>query len=296
MKTKFFILLAAAVTALASCTSIIEIYEFSPEKESVVNTLSAPFTASVETTAATKTALSETDAGYALNWSYLDRIKIYSGSTAVLFETRNSYSTEATFTVVDNAYLPVSSKYEAFYPATLDKDNLMLPAKQTWARDNVSGFPMYAVSDTRSLSFRNLCGILRFRVNLKETGSSFDVSSITVSSEGKGMSGSFNIVDNAAVVKNTNTDVTLECPSPVSLYVSSTTDFYIYVPAGVYNHLKVKMVSSEGIERNYESDGAITVKRSGMTSIKLAVSTSSSSDGSTETISVTDVDVNFSER
>ena len=110
------------------------------------------------------------------------------------------------------------------------------------------------------------------------------------------MSGAFSIVNDAAVVSSTDTDVTLECATAVSLYSSSTTDFNICVPAGVYNPLKVKVVASDGVERNYESDGAVTVTRSGMTSVKLAIGTTSGADGSTETIPVTDVDVNFSER
>ena len=295
MKANRIILLAAAVALLASCTSTIEVYEQNLELVAQATTPST-FTASIETGAETKTSLKETEEGYALNWSYGDQIKVYSGNTAVLFETTNGYTTQATFSSVDNAFLPIADKYVAFYPATLDRDNLVLPAKQTWVKNSVSGFPMYAESSTRSLAFRNLCGILRFRLNLKETGSSFAVSSITVSSEGKGMSGAFSIVNDAAVVSSTNTDVTLECETAVSLYSSSATDFNIYVPAGVYNPLKVKIVASDGVERNYESDGAVTVTRSGMTSVKLAIGTTSGSDGSTETIPVTDVDVNFSER
>lgn len=295
MKANRIILLAAAVALLASCTSTIEVYEQNLELGAQATTPST-FTASIETGAATKTSLKETEEGYALNWSYGDQIKVYSGNTAVLFETTNGYTTQATFSSVDNASLPIADKYVAFYPATLDRDNLVLPAKQTWVKNSVTGFPMYAESSTRSLAFRNLCGILRFRLNLKETGSSFAVSSITVSSEGKGMSGAFSIVNDAAVVSSTNTDVTLECETAVSLYSSSTTDFNIYVPADVYNPLKVKIVDSDGVERNYESDGAVTVNRSGMTSVKLAIGTTSGSDGSTENIPVTDVDVNFSER
>lgn len=293
MRTINNTLLAAVVVLLASCTSTIEIYNSGHNPETVEN--AALFTASIETGTLTKTALEEADEGYVLNWLYNDQIKIYSGNTAVLFETNSGYTTHATFSAVDNAYLPTADKYVAFYPATLDKDNLTLPAKQTWVRDNISGFPMFAESNTRNLSFKNLCGILRFRIDLKES-SSFAVSSITVSSEGKGMCGSFRIVDNAAVVDNTDTEVTLECTDAVSLYSSSTRDFFIYVPAGEYNPLKVKVVSSDGVERDYESDGAVNVARSGMTSVKLCISTSSDSDGSTEIIPVTDVDVNFSER
>ena len=295
MKTNNIYLLAAAIALLASCTSTIEVYEQAVDLEALTKT-PLTFTASIEAGATTKTSLKETEEGYALNWSYGDQIKVYSGNTAVLFETTNGYTTQATFSSVDNAFLPIAEKYVAFYPATLDRDNLVLPAKQTWVKNSVTGFPMYAESSTWSLAFRNLCGILRFRLNLKETGSSFAVSSITVSSEGKGMSGAFSIVNDAAVVSSTNTDVTLECETAVSLYSSSATDFNIYVPAGVYNPLKVKIIDSDGVERNYESDGAVTVNRSGMTSVKLCISTSSDSDGSTEIIPVTDVDVNFSER
>lgn len=295
MKTNNALLLAAAIALLASCTSTIEIYELYPEQENVENASTTMFTATLETGGITKTSLEKADEEYKLNWSYKDQIKVYSGDTAVLFETRDSYTTQASFSSVDKTYLPTADKYVAFYPATLDKDNLALPAKQTWVKNDIAGFPMYAESTTMSLSFKNLCGILRFRLNLKES-ESFAVSSITISSEGKGMSGAFNIQDNAAVMNNTDTDVTLECASAVSLYSSSATDFNIYVPAGVYNPIKVKIVSSDGAERNYESDGAVTVTRSRMTSVKLTISTTSGSDGSTETIPVTDIDVNFSER
>ena len=284
--------LAAVVPLLAPCTSTFEIYNTGHDPETAENT--NLLTASIETGTLTKTALGEVDEGYVLNWLYNDQIKIYSGNTAVLFETNSDYTMHATFSAVDNAYLPAADKYVAFYPVTLDKDNLTLPAKQTWVRDNISGFPMYAESSTRSLSFKDLCGVLRFRNNLKETGP-FSVSSITVSSEGKGMSGFFRIVDNTAV-DNNNAAVTLECTDAVSLYSSSTRDFYIYVPAGEYNPLKVTVVSSDGVEKKYESDGAVSVARSGMTSVKLGTSTSSAPDGSTEIIPVTDMNVNFFER
>lgn len=46
-----------------------------------------------------------------------------------------------------------------------------LPQKQTYSPDNIGegAMPMYAVSDDDNLSFRNLCGILRIRLNSLKT-------------------------------------------------------------------------------------------------------------------------------
>ena len=283
MKTRT-LFLSVAVFILASCNSQIDFYG----SESDV------FNATVETDVSTKTSLNSAEGGYEVNWSYNDQIKVYCGNSSAIYETKNVSSKVATFAPFSGS-LQSGSKYEAFYPATLDRDNLELPSKQTWRRDNTDEYPMYAESSTRDLTFHNLCGILHFRLNLKEV-SSFAVSSITVSSTDKGLSGAFHIDGYTAVADNKGTSVTLECPNAVTLYSSSTSDFYIYVPAGEYYPLEVKIVSSEGKEKKYVAESAVTVARSRMTTMRISIDTSSTANGSTEFITVVESDVNFSER
>ncbi|MBQ9184630.1 MAG: hypothetical protein IJ151_02010 [Bacteroidales bacterium] len=296
MKTnKLLTLTVFFAFAFISCTKEAVTYGLNTETNAGTDNKAKYFVASVESSPLTKTALYESKDGYDLKWSYKDRIKVYSGNAAVLFETESSYATSANFSPVDGAHLPAADKYIAFYPASLDKDNLTLPEKQTWTLDSVKGFPMYAESDTRNLSFHNLCGIIRFRIKVK-TADTFNVSKITLSCENSGLSGAFRIVNDAAVVTSKNTAVTLECNSAVNLYTFTATDFFITVPAGNYYPLLVNIASSDGKEKNYVSDGSIPVKRSEITSINLTIDASSTTDGSLESIPVSDIDVNFSER
>lgn len=151
---------------------------------------------------------------------------------------------------------------------------------------------MFTVSESKTLFFKFLCGILRFTI--KAQGSDpVDVSSISVYAD-KGLSGVFTVSGDAAVVKG-NDGVVFKCSEPVKLREISGTDFNIVLPQGDYSALKVRICNSEGKEINLVSEDMLSVKRSGVTRVALSLA-KSTFDTALEMIPVTDAEVDFTER
>ena len=126
--------------------------------------------------------------------------------------------------------------YKAYYPADIYNDGtLTLPATQTYNGKNLSGVnPMYTQSGSTSLTFSNLCAI----VKLQLTDSDKTVKEIRVTAD-KPLSGEFEIAEGdagyKAVMKSqtSNAGVTLNCGAGVNL--STDKVFYVALPEGTYN-------------------------------------------------------------
>ena len=293
MKAKLF-LSVIAMTMFASC-EIVEIQEIVIEPGNLEET--PAFSAFIEGEPSTRTAISDypnSSDCYSLNWVKGDEISISDGTNTATFVTEDEGSNSAVFTCKTGKVSNTADTYTAFYPSSITSANMVLPANRNYVKDNVEDFPMYAVSSSKDLDFKNLCGIIRFSIKSNETGS-VNISKISLSSDNLGMSGEFTIDDDyAAVVKGTD-GIVLTCAEAVSLYKSVETDFNIIVPKGSYNPLKVKVVNENGKEINLESQSAIDVKRSGITKIRLTLS-SSTFDSSLEMIPITESDVEFTDR
>ena len=293
MKAKLF-LSVIAMTMLASC-EIIEVQEIVLEPDNLEET--PIFSAFTEGEPQTRTAISgypNSSNCYSLNWEEGDEISISDGTNTATFVTDDDGSNSAVFTCKTGKVNNTADTYTAFYPSSITPVNMVLPATRNYVEDNVEEFPMYAVSESKDLDFKNLCGIIRFSIKSDETGS-VNISKISLSSDNLGMSGEFTVdEDHAAVVKGID-GIVLTCKESVSLYKSVETDFNIVVPKGSYNPLKVKVVDENGREINLESQSAIDVKRSKITKIRLTLS-SSTFDSSLEMIPITESDVEFTDR
>lgn len=293
MKAKLF-LSVIAMTMFASC-EIVEVQEVVLEPDNLEET--PTFSAFTEGEPQTRTAISgypNSSNCYSLNWVEGDEISISDGTNTATFVTDDDGSNSAVFTCKTGKVKNTADTYTAFYPSSITPVNMVLPATRNYVEDNVEEFPMYAVSESKDLDFKNLCGIIRFSIKSDETGS-VNISKISLSSDNLGMSGGFTVdEDHAAVVKGTD-GIVLTCTESVSLYKSVETDFNIVVPKGSYNPLKVKVVDENGREINLESQSAIDVKRSEITKIRLTLS-SSTFDSSLEMIPITESDVEFTDR
>ena len=287
MKSKLFFGIATMLL-LASCEGTVEIDEVDGSTE--------VFSATTESETLTRTSLSGYTNGddcYSLYWDSGDAISICDGINTAVYTTNNSYTSSATFTCSEGKVSNTATQYEAFYPSSITTQNMVLPANQNYVVGNIENFPMHAVSTNKNLEFKNLCGIIRFCLK-SEVNGQLKVSSISLSAD-KGMSGSFSIgEDNAAIVSGTD-GVMLNCTEAEQLYATSSTNFNIIVPQGVYNPLKVKICDAEGKEVNLVSEGAITIKRSEITRITLTLA-KSTFETSLETIPITDSNVDFTER
>lgn len=208
---KIIIATLAATAALASCTK----QDDSPVKS---------FTAIAEQ-AQTKTTLD----GEAVKWSNGDQVNI---NGAV-------YSAEPSLERPDYAKLTYSrgsipsSPYIAVYPASLydlETGNYYLPQKQEYEAGKFNA-PMLAVSSDENLPFSNICGVLRFAL----TGNG-KVAQIEINSESLPLSGQFKVNNGYVVMQEQEkyNRITLDCGSGVELSLTAPTNFYVYVPAGVY--------------------------------------------------------------
>lgn len=267
---------------------------------------------------ASRTVLSDkTGGGKTLLWSKGDKILVSDGTKQAVFTTDTDGKAVADFVNDKSGLSLTASQYTAYYPETLSPTALVLPTVQNYVPDGMNGFPMIAVSETGQFAFRNLCGVLCLRIKTNG-GHGIEIGEIMLSSPDKGMSGTFQVEDDKAVVTEDNGGLTLECGDGVTLSEEKYTDFYIYLPDSSYDTLFLTIADTEGSGIKLKSSGTITVKRSSITNVALILDTRqyngsledlpviddgpgftvlpSDSDSTADMLAVTDDDVDMSAR
>ena len=170
---------------------------------------------------------------FKVNWESTDKISIKGAEYTV--SSIKDDATKATFS--GNGAIKEDSKYKAIYPSSLYKtDHFELPSIQTYAAGKFNA-PMYAESETESLAFKNICGVLC--LSLK--GNSTDkVKYITVIAKNEGVCGKFTMGTDAATLSLSSTvgeysrTVSLDCGEGIQLDNTTAKDFYIYLPPNTY--------------------------------------------------------------
>ena len=169
---------------------------------------------------------------FKVNWESTDKISIKGADYSV-----SSIKDDATKAIFSgNGAIKEDSKYKAIYPSSLYKtDHFELPSIQTYAAGKFNA-PMYAESETESLAFKNICGVLC--LSLK--GDSNDkIKYITVIAN-EGVCGKFTMGNDAATLSLSSTvgeysrTVSLDCGEGVQLDNTTAKDFYIYLPPKTY--------------------------------------------------------------
>lgn len=224
----------------------------------------------------TKTHLTGPEEGiYYPYWSGDEHIAVYSDNSSepsrfVLKSGQNSR--KATF-----AGAASGKNYIAIYPYENSGKNkkgavsLTLPAEQNYALDSFGegAFPMLAVSSSNSLSFKNLCAVLKVSL----TGSSA-VQSITLiaNDEGMAVSGPASVSTSAPeapelVMESGGSPKVLLIVPGVKLSEQTAKDFFIVVPPGTYKGgITLKIKTSEGtVTRSTDTD--LMFKRSELRAI-----------------------------
>ena len=275
---------AIAIIAIVSCEDRIVVPEVTSEP---VGKAGIVFTATTETAAATKTALSENGGNFDVVWRNGDQITIVDGESHV-----GKYTTTSTTTTADFTYIPESgaeataSPYKAWYPASLYNGGTpTLPATQNYVEENISGAPMYAESSTTTLNFKNLTGIIRLNITTSE---SKIVRRITLTAD-QPLSGpianvaSLNSETPVAATVSGTAGVTLECGAGVAIN-GTAKPFHIAVPAGTFTNLKITVETTDGQIQTRTSNSGITVARSAITNITLGFNNMVATTGSADII------------
>lgn len=179
----------------------------------------------------TKTALSGNDTdGYEVHWQSGDQITIVDGAATpnVGIYTTTSTTPKGEFSFAGSGAEATTAPYQAYYPATrYNAGTLTLSATQTYVPGNIGDSPMYATSENESLSFKNLCGIIRLNITTSQNG--VQVKSVSLGAE-QGMSGTFTINGEAAVITRGTEGVTLDCGTSGVSIGSTPTAFFPVSP------------------------------------------------------------------
>lgn len=265
-----------AVSMLPACTN-----EALQEKAANQN---YSFTARTDAGIKTRTCLGEvlSNETYPLLWEKGDRIIIApSGKPATsYYETQEQGCDVAEFRFISglegNEMPPENTALTALYPAdaykfTDGKHTINIPENQTYRKNNISSgtMPMIAGATSRELSFRNVCGILRLRLNTLEQD--IRLSSIKVAAD-KGLAGPIATFEGTDVTWNnpdgeTGHGITLSCDG-VALSPEPEA-FYIVLPPGNYSGFKIQLETEGPDKKTYRMDGVLEIERSAITTVNL---------------------------
>lgn len=244
------------------------------------------FTARTDAGIKTRTCLGEvlSNETYPLLWEKGDRIiTAPSGKPATsYYETQEQGCDVAEFRFISglegNEMPPENTALTALYPAdaykfTDGKHTIHIPENQTYRKNNINSgtMPMIAGATSRELSFRNVCGILRLRLNTLEQD--IRLSSIKVAAD-KGLAGPIATFEGTDVTWNnpdgeTGRGITLSCDG-VALSPEPE-DFYIVLPPGKYTGFTIQLEtgSPTGSRRIYRMNEVLDIERSAITTVNL---------------------------
>lgn len=257
------IIIAAIAAASALLLSVSCQKENLPESQNGINGGANTFTATIEQSL-TKTTLTD---GVKVNWTSADKISI-NGKTYTA-SPKDDDATKADFTAEDEDSTAVGGKFKAIYPSTLSATNeegevcfKFLPT-QTYTADAFNA-PMYAESETQTLTFKNICAVLAIKVTSEDIAT---LKSIKVKAD-KNLTGTFTVTSTidgfkATIGTDGTEEVVLSSSEAITL-ASEDTTFYIAIPEQEYSYLKIYL-SEDG---NLYKRAMITKKAAGLGTIE----------------------------
>lgn len=204
----------------------------------------------------TRTALEQDGDIYHVNWVEGDLVTITDGVNTAYYKSLAGGST-STELRRSGGTDPVGEAV-AFFPSNISAYNL--PANQSYVADNIKNSPMMGTIDGDHISFKNLCGIVRLDVS---SLSDVKVRNIKLSAD-QGLSGTYTVKDNAAVVGGKG-GVTLNCGSVA--VGTGITHFFIALPANSYTGFSIEVNTADGSSFNFtaKTGTKLTVERSMVT-------------------------------
>ncbi len=162
-----------------------------------------------------------------VSWEEGDAILVSNGSAQAVFVYQKEDGKFHNDTGLAN-----TGNFQAWYPAegvslTDGKASFSLPATQVYSTTALRSAPMYATSTDETLHFKNLCAILRFKIN-----GGHDLSSIVFESAQKGVAGPATL-SGGVLLPDSNAGKTLTLTTG-GLRLGTETPVYLILPAQIY--------------------------------------------------------------
>lgn len=273
MKRRTLILFWALLSILTGC---------SKELQPAVLTFSAETECFEPSWSPTKTTLADKGGGkFRILWVNGDQIRI----NEYCYTAENASDGTASF--VSDALDAPSPTFCACYPYSIARwsesgktMSVVLPSVQSEpASGVVSGFPMYAESEGNSLSFKNLCGLLKLDLKLdpKATPESVEVTSIKLKSDNLGLSGECEIVSDGTGAWFAHPTGSQLVPAGLTYTCNRTIgtaggSFYIYLPQCDYEGFDIVVETDCGrVHKVAKASTVVKVYRGKITQIPLTL-------------------------
>ena len=207
---------------------------------------------------ATRTSIERTDFGGKIAWVGNETIVINGVNYKATPDAGNP--TIATFTAENAPATPENGKYHAWYPYNFQQNGEFNMNYAFWYNGENLGnsFPMYAVSESENLEFKNICGLLEIVLKGDKP-----IEEVEVSDAEKALSGAVTIDENFnAVIKDNSTKASVKIYLKQVKLTADGLKVYVPVPAGTYNKLKVTVKSCDGFTWSAEAVKAAAIERS----------------------------------
>ncbi len=248
-----------------SLTSLLAFTMSSCQKETVVTTT---FEATMEECEDDDGKVAFTNG--TMQWVTGDQIKVFGAAGSGVYQATVRSTGRATFHCVEGD--AGEAPYRAVYPASAANDDgtVELPVVQVTEDGSLTGFPMYAQGSSTNLNFKNLCGVLRMR--LQKSGVSITAIEVTGDIE---LTGDYNVVYSSGVptleysghgMKTTM----MTCNTPQS--IANQKDFYIFLPVHTFSEgMRIRIYSSDGgvCTKTVSAGNSVRIQRSKITTITL---------------------------
>lgn len=192
--------------------------------------------------------------------------------------TAKDPATQADFTkAADETGATPEPTYKAFYPygasvgVSGSNVTFTFPGEVKNSNSGVPFWPMYAESETNTLAFKNLCGLVQVKMLKLSTPNT--VKSVQLSCTGHGLSGSATVSTAGegvwqAVIASDQTK-TIMASFDTAISVATWNCAYLPVPPGTYDDMSINITYGNGdsVTKALKTGRSIVVERSKVTAI-----------------------------
>ena len=248
------------ITAISSAAlSLLVIAGCNKEEGTLINSAGTTFQALTENSM-TRTVLGDGDSEvlpHTVYWAPGDAIGITASTAFGKYVYRGTENVE----IADFEGDPMDGdQFYAIFPYSSTASlrgsvlSLELPAVQRFAPLSFgpSDFPMVARSDSRTLEFKNLCGLLKIDLlgeavisSITFTAAGADGTPVKVAGAAE-VDMEYGTAPELVMAPDAETSVTLDCGEGVALSAYEPTPFYIVLPPGTYAEFTVSVKSADG--------------------------------------------------